>query len=358
MFTIIADDNFSNEINIFFEAFLPMYSERAEKVQSLMAIGARARAALKLLKLDLIFLEEVCQKRLLTNNLKMWAQNWLTYKTAYQISGLPFGRFNEPIGIKTYLKLFGAIPLDNLSAISCSEYLVFLKWLSTAYYMISTKGKGSLSFEAIGNAKEYSDKNHTGLTKELIYVGLQRKIDENYKENSKSPPINLADHIIYKTTLNKYFVPGTVPENDGSIDLLSSITSHIASDSTKNKILTRLNQYRGKYIFIDFWGSWCMPCLVQMPQYNSVIEKLRRAPVSFVFLSVETSEEDMMFVKKTYDINADFYNLDINESHLVMDVFNFNLFPAHFIVTPDRKIFKLPGFSMQTLFDDIKRIVK
>ena len=26
-----------------------------------------------------------------------------------------------------------------------------------------------------------------------------------------------------------------------------------------------LNEYRGQYIYLDFWASWCQPCLMQMP---------------------------------------------------------------------------------------------
>ena len=26
-----------------------------------------------------------------------------------------------------------------------------------------------------------------------------------------------------------------------------------------------LNEYRGQYLYVDFWASWCQPCLVQMP---------------------------------------------------------------------------------------------
>ena len=26
-----------------------------------------------------------------------------------------------------------------------------------------------------------------------------------------------------------------------------------------------LNDYRGQYLYVDFWASWCEPCLQQMP---------------------------------------------------------------------------------------------
>ena len=27
-----------------------------------------------------------------------------------------------------------------------------------------------------------------------------------------------------------------------------------------------LSDYKGKYVFLDFWGSWCMPCIAELPE--------------------------------------------------------------------------------------------
>jgi peroxiredoxin len=32
----------------------------------------------------------------------------------------------------------------------------------------------------------------------------------------------------------------------------------------------RLSDYRGKAVFIDFWATWCLPCVFQVPELNKL----------------------------------------------------------------------------------------
>jgi thiol-disulfide isomerase/thioredoxin len=50
-----------------------------------------------------------------------------------------------------------------------------------------------------------------------------------------------------------------------------------------------LADYRGKIVFLDFWGMWCGPCVSQLP----VLEKLREKyePRGVVFVSIHTAGE-------------------------------------------------------------------
>ena len=36
-----------------------------------------------------------------------------------------------------------------------------------------------------------------------------------------------------------------------------------------------LTDYRGKFVFLEFWGTWCGPCLQQMPKIKKVYETFK-----------------------------------------------------------------------------------
>lgn len=53
-----------------------------------------------------------------------------------------------------------------------------------------------------------------------------------------------------------------------------------------------LGQSKGNVIYLDFWASWCAPCLSEMPASHSLAEKYKTkgAPIVFLYLS---KDEDM-----------------------------------------------------------------
>ena len=40
----------------------------------------------------------------------------------------------------------------------------------------------------------------------------------------------------------------------------------------------QLSQLRGQYVLIDFWGSWCGPCIREMPAIKGLYDKYHNRP--------------------------------------------------------------------------------
>ena len=36
-----------------------------------------------------------------------------------------------------------------------------------------------------------------------------------------------------------------------------------------------LSEFRGRYVLLDFWGSWCAPCLADMPVLKTAYERFK-----------------------------------------------------------------------------------
>ena len=47
---------------------------------------------------------------------------------------------------------------------------------------------------------------------------------------------------------------------------------------------------KGKVVYIDFWGSWCKPCLAEMPASALLQEKMQKKDVVFLFINFYDTE--------------------------------------------------------------------
>jgi len=52
----------------------------------------------------------------------------------------------------------------------------------------------------------------------------------------------------------------------------------------------RLADYRGKVVLLDFWASWCMPCVRALPELEELARRMAGKP--FVIVAVNTDADD------------------------------------------------------------------
>ncbi len=56
-----------------------------------------------------------------------------------------------------------------------------------------------------------------------------------------------------------------------------------------------LAQWRGKVLVINFWATWCPPCLKEIPEFAAVSRRHAEAPVQFVGISIDSIDNVRTF---------------------------------------------------------------
>ena len=53
----------------------------------------------------------------------------------------------------------------------------------------------------------------------------------------------------------------------------------------------RLSNFRGKFLLIDFWGSWCKPCVTDVPDMKAAHERLQDQGFEILGLDFENGKK-------------------------------------------------------------------
>lgn len=62
-------------------------------------------------------------------------------------------------------------------------------------------------------------------------------------------------------------------------------------DGADSTVTLDLQQYRGKVVYLDFWASWCPPCLVSMPLLDALRNRLVAAGADFEVLAINVDSD-------------------------------------------------------------------
>lgn len=95
-----------------------------------------------------------------------------------------------------------------------------------------------------------------------------------------------------------------------------------------------------KFVVIDFWATWCGPCIESLPHLNSLADKYQ-GKIAFLAISDEKESIVRNFLQKTQlaDSNAFknvFFGLDTrSEIYIGFGVKNI---PTYFLISPDNII--------------------
>jgi peroxiredoxin len=59
-----------------------------------------------------------------------------------------------------------------------------------------------------------------------------------------------------------------------------------------------LEDYHGKVVFLNFWATWCKPCIAEMPAIDRMIAELDKEEYVFLAASDENMDKIRKFVEK------------------------------------------------------------
>ena len=113
-----------------------------------------------------------------------------------------------------------------------------------------------------------------------------------------------------------------------------------------------LSKHKGKVVFLNFWATWCPPCIAEMPAIQELSEKYEN---EVVFIGVDVAE-DSLKVQDFIDREGYTYNIGLDSyGDLIRDVYPTDGIPYTIVIDADGiivRIFLGGGARMHEIFEN------
>ncbi|MEA5260812.1 TlpA disulfide reductase family protein [Arcicella aquatica] len=206
-----------------------------------------------------------------------------------------------------------------------------------------------------------------------------RTLSEEYiKDNVSNPIIDSLYKVAYVASTGSEIgfekANISVKEKSENANMLVLKQKMINIDAPDFKLrdlngnLVRLSDFKGSILVLDFWATWCAPCIASFPAMKKAMIELKDKPVKFLFIDTMENEE---IKNKDEKINRILSTKKVEDFHVLIDemkdlnykvttAYNVQGIPAKFVIDTNGKIrYKSEGFgSEEKLIKELKSVVE
>lgn len=128
------------------------------------------------------------------------------------------------------------------------------------------------------------------------------------------------------------------PEATQKLNDLEKGVPEFAVNSLDGKSI-KLSDFRGKLVLVNFWATWCAPCVKEFPSMKRLVDTMG-GEVVVLAISYDRHREDIdAFVKAFGGIPSNFH-IAWDKEKKSGEIFGTNVLPETYIISRDGKLIR------------------
>ena len=127
-----------------------------------------------------------------------------------------------------------------------------------------------------------------------------------------------------------------------------------------NGIYTRLSDYKGKVVFLNFFATWCPPCKNEMPSIQSLHNRMRGKKFEVICVSVDRGSKSKVidFLKS----GGFTFKVLLDSDGSVADKYSISAIPATFIIDKNgnvvSRVIGERDWASDSMVAELNRLIK
>ncbi|WP_109301308.1 TlpA disulfide reductase family protein [Aquimarina sp. AU474] len=102
----------------------------------------------------------------------------------------------------------------------------------------------------------------------------------------------------------------------------------------------KLSDQKNKYVLLDFWGSWCAPCIKENPK---IVKLYKKYPNKLTIVTLALEKDSLTWRKAAKRDGFEWKNQIVHQNKFVMlspiaRMYGVSEIPTKFLISPDGKL--------------------
>ncbi|UKJ06564.1 TlpA disulfide reductase family protein [Solitalea lacus] len=117
----------------------------------------------------------------------------------------------------------------------------------------------------------------------------------------------------------------------------SDVVAPVFSLPDTTNTMVSLESFRGKYVLVDFWASWCGPCRAENPHVRKLYEQYKDKGFTILSVSIDSKSQVKAWKKAIVDDKLSWPQV-VTTDGAVANLYHVNSVPQNFLINPEGKI--------------------